>query len=83
MARRKHYQRRLPDHRLNQNIQASEVRVIDSGGKQIGVISLGGALAKAREAKLDLVEVAPKAKPPVCKIIDYKKFKYQEDKKNQ
>jgi translation initiation factor IF-3 len=55
--------------------------VVDEKGKQIGVIPTQEALFKARQKGLDLVEVAPEAKPPVCKLIDFKKFKYQESKK--
>lgn len=55
--------------------------MVDEKGNQIGVLSKSAALAKAQEAGLDLVEVAPKAQPPVAKIIDFKKFKYQQAKK--
>jgi len=58
-----------------------ELRVISFDGKQIGVLSKDKALAKARQAGLDLVEIAPLAKPPVAKIIEFGKFKYQEEKK--
>lgn len=68
-------------HRLNNQITASEVRIIDENGKQIGVMPLSDALRKSRELGLDLVEIAPKAKPPVVKIVDYNKFQYQETKK--
>lgn len=57
------------------------MRVIGAKGKQIGVLKRDEALKKAREAKLDLVEIAPKAKPPVVKIVDLGKFRYQEEKK--
>lgn len=70
-------------YRTNQYIQAEKVRVIDEKAKQLGVMSLQEALEKTREARLDLVEVAPKAVPPVCKIIDFKKFKYLEAKKEK
>ncbi len=70
-------------YRLNHYIQAEEVRVIDEKGKQISVMPLSQALQQAREKGLDLVEVAAKAKPPVCKIIDFKKFKFLEAKKEQ
>jgi translation initiation factor IF-3 len=70
-------------YRINQYIKAEKVRVVDEKGKQIGVMSLREALQKAEELKVDLVEVAPKAKPPVCKIIDFKKFKYLEAKREQ
>ena len=62
-------------------IQAKEVRVIDSDGKQIGILKLNEALDKASEAGLDLVEVAPQARPPVCKIMNYGKYRYQMTKK--
>lgn len=70
-------------YRINQFIQAREVRVVDEKGKQIGVMLLNQALKQAQEKRLDLVEVAPKAKPPVCKIIDFKKFKFLESKKRK
>jgi len=57
------------------------VRVIGSGGEQLGVLTIDQALAKAQEEGMDLVEVSPLAKPPVCKIMDYGKFKYLEKKK--
>jgi len=70
-------------YRINQYIKAEKVRVIDEKGKQIGVLNLKEAFLKAEKEKKDLVEIAPKAKPPVCKIIDFKKFKYLEAKKEQ
>ncbi len=70
-------------YRINQYIQAEKVRVVDEKTKQVGVMTLQEALEKAREARLDLVEIAPKAIPPVCKIIDFKKFKYLEAKKEK
>ncbi len=70
-------------YRINQYIRADKVRVCDETGKQIGVMSVQEAVQKAEELKLDLVEVAPKAIPPVCRIIDFKKFKYLEAKKEQ
>ena len=68
-------------YKINQYIEAPKVRVISEKGEQVGVITLDEALFKARQQNLDLVEVAEKADPPVCKIIDFKKFKYQESKK--
>ena len=59
------------------------VRVIDMEGQQLGVISLTEALAEATKAGLDLVEVSPTAEPPVCRIMDYGKFRYQQSKKVQ
>ena len=67
--------------RINEQIRISPVRVITDDGQQLGVLPTIEALAKAREAGLDLVEVAPDAKPPVCRIMDYGKFKYQQSKR--
>lgn len=69
--------------RLNHQINAPEVRVITQDGKQIGILSITEALKKAQEKQLDLVEIAPDAKPPVVKIIEFKKFKYLEEKKEK
>lgn len=66
--------------RLNHQINAPEVRVINEGGEQIGVMKTGEALKLALEHGLDLVEIAPQARPPVVKIIDFAKFKYQQKK---
>ena len=66
--------------RTNERITASEVRVISSTGKQLGIISIREALNRAEDEGFDLVEVSPEAKPPVCKIIDYGKLKYKEQK---
>ncbi|MBF0401955.1 MAG: translation initiation factor IF-3 [Magnetococcales bacterium] len=63
--------------RINEQIRVPEVRLIDEKGEQVGIVSRQEALSRAIEASLDLVEVAPQAKPPVCKIMDYTKFKYQ------
>jgi len=63
--------------RINEQIRIPEVRLIDENGEQVGVVDRHTALKRAVEAGLDLVEVAPQAKPPVCKIMDYTKFKYQ------
>lgn len=68
--------------RINEMIRVSQVRVISNEGEQLGVMATSEALAKARDAGLDLVEVAPDAKPPVCKIMNFGKFKYQQRKKN-
>ncbi|WP_334148002.1 translation initiation factor IF-3 [Hyphomicrobium sp.] len=67
--------------KINDAIRAREVRLIDENGQNIGVVSKFDALARAEEAGLDLVEVSPDAEPPVCKILDFGKFKYQEQKK--
>src|SRR5512147_1048680 len=69
------------DARTNRRIKAREVRVIGPEGEQLGVLPIEQALAKAMDEGLDLVEVSPMAKPPVCKIMDYGKFKYLEKKK--
>lgn len=74
MEKRKFY-------RLNYNIQAKDVRVIDEAGKQIGVFPLSDALNEAKKRGVDLVEIAPNAQPPVCKLINFKKFRYLEAKK--
>ncbi len=68
-------------HQINQYIQASEVRVIGPDEKQIGVMSRDEAIFKARQMKMDVVMVAEKAKPPVVRIIDFSKFKYQQKQK--
>jgi len=67
--------------RVNRQIRAKEVRVIDPEGKQLGVLPLVEALRAATNAELDLVEVSSKSDPPVCRIMDYGKFKYQQSKK--
>jgi len=69
--------------RVNEQIRAPEVRLIGPDGEQIGIMPIREALAQAAEAHLDLVEVAPQANPPVCRIMDYGKFKYQQSKKQQ
>jgi translation initiation factor IF-3 len=66
--------------RTNEQIIASEVRVISSTGEQLGIINIREALNRAEDEGYDLVEVSPDAKPPVCKIIDYGKLKYKEQK---
>jgi len=69
--------------RVNDEIDAPQVRLIGPDGQQIGIVPLREAFAAADEAGLDLVEIAPTANPPVCRIMDYGKFKYQEQKKAQ
>jgi translation initiation factor IF-3 len=69
------------DARTNRRIKAREVRVVGPDAEQLGVLPIEQALARAQELGLDLVEVSPTAKPPVCKIMDYGKFKYLEKKK--
>ena len=68
---------------MNQEIRAPEVRVIDNQGEQVGFMNTNEALQLARSRALDLVEVAPAAKPPVCKILDYNKYKYQQKKREK
>ncbi|MGH8763774.1 MAG: translation initiation factor IF-3 [Nitrosospira sp.] len=67
--------------RINQEINAAEVRLIGVEGEQIGIVTLAVANALAEEAEVDLVEIAPTARPPVCRLMDYGKFRYQESKK--
>ena len=69
------------DFRINENIRVREVRLIDEKGTQIGIVPTTEALQKARDAGLDLIEVAPQANPPVCKILDYGKYKFEQEKK--
>ena len=66
---------------MNEDIRVREVHLIDKDGSNRGNIPIAEALAIAQEAGLDLVEIAPNAEPPVCKLLDYGKFKYQEQKK--
>jgi len=68
---------RISDPRINDRIRVPEVRLVGPGGEQVGVVRLEDALRLAREADLDLVEVAPNSRPPVVKIMDYGKFKYE------
>ncbi|NGX43358.1 MAG: Translation initiation factor IF-3 [Chlamydiae bacterium] len=69
--------------RVNKQIRASNVRVISSSGEQIGILSLQEALQRAEDEGIDLVEVVPGASPPVCKIIDYGKFRYDQTKREK
>ncbi len=69
--------------RLNGNIRAPQLRVIDSDGKQLGILSRGEALRLAEEQELDLVEISPNADPPVVKIVDWGKYNYQKTKQQQ
>jgi translation initiation factor IF-3 len=73
--------RRAPAVRINERIRVPEVRVIGDDGEQLGVMETRDAVRRAREQGLDLVEVAPNAEPPVCRIIDYGKFQYEAKKK--
>ena len=67
--------------RMNEDIRVREVRLIDQTGRNVGVVAIAEALARATEAGLDLVEISPDANPPVAKILDFGKYKYQEQKK--
>ncbi len=75
--------RRIPEPRTrtNERIRAREIRVIDETGAQLGIMPPQEALALARQKSLDLVEISPTANPPVCRIMDYGKYQYQEEKK--
>jgi translation initiation factor IF-3 len=78
------FDRRPPERdqtRVNERIRVPEVRVIDDEGAQIGVMKTPDALAFAQERDLDLVEVAPEARPPVCRVLDYSKYKYEQAQK--
>ena len=70
----------VPNFKINERIKAEQVRVIDDEGKALGVIPTSEAIAIAQAKELDLVEVSPKADPPVCKILDHGQFKYQKEK---
>ncbi len=80
---REQFNNNKDEHRLNERIRVPEVRLIDENGGQVGVVKTIEALRMARERGLDLMEVAPDARPPVCKIVDYGKFKYELKKKEQ
>jgi translation initiation factor IF-3 len=67
--------------RVNGRITAPRVRLVDPAGKQLGIFALNDALRKAEEFGLDLVEIAPQAQPPVCRIMDYGKYQYEESKR--
>ncbi|WP_374622509.1 translation initiation factor IF-3 [Pandoraea sp.] len=68
-------------HRINGEITAPEVRLTGVDGEQLGIMKLADAFRMSEEADVDLVEIAPQAQPPVCRLMDYGKFKYQEQKK--
>lgn len=67
--------------RINNNIRISPIRVVSDEGEQLGILSTEDALQRARDVGLDLVEVAPNERPPVCRIMDYGKYKYDKNKK--
>ena len=68
---------------INEQIRDKEIRLIGADGEQLGIMSARDAMKIAREAELDLVKIAPTAKPPVCKIIDYGKYKYEQARKEK
>ncbi|MCS1351570.1 translation initiation factor IF-3 [Mechercharimyces sp. CAU 1602] len=71
------------DHQVNDSIRSREVRVVGEDGQQVGIIPTKEALRMAQEAELDLVAVAPQAKPPVCRIMDYGKYRYEQSKREK
>ena len=73
----------ISDLMINEQIRDKEVRLISAEGEQLGVMSAKDAMKLAREANLDLVKIAPQAKPPVCKIIDYGKYRYEMARKEK
>jgi translation initiation factor IF-3 len=78
------FDRRPPERdttRINEKIGAREVRLVGADGEQVGIVSRDEALERARDADLDLVEVAPQADPPVCRLLDYSKYKYEQEQK--
>jgi translation initiation factor IF-3 len=82
----KKFDRRPPERdltRINDRIRVPEVRLVGEDGKQIGVIKTDEALEYARQRDLDLVEVAPEARPPVCRVLDYSKYKYEQAQKQK
>jgi translation initiation factor IF-3 len=82
----KRFDRRPPERdltRINERIRVPEVRLIDENGTQLGVVSRDEALDYARQRDLDLVEVAADARPPVCRVLDYSKYKYEQEQKQK
>jgi translation initiation factor IF-3 len=80
------FDRRPPERdttRINERIRVPEVRLIDEKGEQIGVLKVDDALNYARERDLDLVEIAAEARPPVCRVLDYSKYKYEQEQKKK
>jgi translation initiation factor IF-3 len=69
--------------RINDRIRVPEVRLLGPAGEQVGIVAINDALRLAEEADLDLVEIAPNQRPPVCKLMDYGKFKYENDQKRR
>jgi translation initiation factor IF-3 len=80
------FDRRPPERdttRINERIRVPELRLIGADGQQVGIVKRDEALAYAREQDLDLVEIAPEAKPPVCRVLDYSKYKYEQEQKRK
>jgi translation initiation factor IF-3 len=80
------FDRRPPERdttRINERIRIAQVRLIGADGEQLGIVDTAEALKRAREADLDLVEVAPNAKPPVARLLDYSKYKYEQEQKQK
>jgi len=77
------YYKNIKKLRINNEIRVAEVRVLDENGKNIGLMKSTEAFERAKEKGLDLIEISPKAKPPIAKIMDYGKFLYQENKKQK
>ncbi|MFA5384812.1 MAG: translation initiation factor IF-3 [Eubacteriales bacterium] len=73
----------MKDFRVNEEIKVKEVRMVDSDGNQLGIMSMASALRLAEEKEKDLVEIAPQAKPPVCRLMDYGKYKYEQSKREK
>ena len=84
MARRRQPVNRGPEQkrlRVNDGIRVREVRLIGSAGEQLGIVATAEAVQKARDEGLDLVEVSPQARPPVCRLLDYGKYKFEQEKR--
>jgi translation initiation factor IF-3 len=80
------FDRRPPERdttRINERIRIPEVRLIDEHGQQVGVVKVQDALAYARERDLDLVEISAEARPPVCRVLDYSKYKYEQEQRRK
>jgi translation initiation factor IF-3 len=80
------FDRRPPERdttRINERVRAAELRLIGDDGQQVGIVKRDEALAYARERDLDLVEIAPDAKPPVCRVLDYSKYKYEQEQRRK
>ena len=80
------FDRRPPERdttRINERIRVPQVRLIGAEGEQLGIVDIADALKRAQDADLDLVEVAPDARPPVCRVLDYSKYKYEQEQKQK